>query len=273
MMRHTLVLRAQPPLRVDARALLPAALCTLGREEVLRLALPHGRERVPVGEWFDVQSEAADDPRPQLRLEGELARFDAIGAGMDTGSLEVRGPVGDSVGTGLSGGELRVQGSAGDLAGCAMRGGLLEVRGDVGDCAASALPGEIDGMTGGTLLVHGSAGARLADRMRRGTVLVHGEAGDFLGARMVAGTIAIGGACGKHAGWAMRRGTLVFAGAAPPPPATFVPVHSAFEVIWQLLARDLARFGGRFAGLPARDVTRWAGDLAVQGKGEWLVPR
>ena len=272
-MRHTLVLRVQPPLRIDARALIPAALCAMGREEVLRLALPLGRERVPAGEWFDVLSQAQDDGLPAVRLEGELARFDAIGAGMDSGSLEVHGPVGDSLGMGLSGGELRVQGPAGDLAGCAMRGGLLEVRGDVGDGAASALPGEMDGMTGGTLLVHGRAGARLADRMRRGTVLVHGDAGEFLASRMVAGTVAIGGRCGAHPGWAMRRGTLVFAGAAPPPPATFVPVHSGAEVIWQLLARDLARFGGRFEGLPARAIGRWAGDLAVQGKGEWLVPR
>ena len=273
MIRHALVLRTQPPLRVDARALLPAALCTLGREEVLRLALPLGREPVAVGEWFDVQSQAADDALPALRLEGELARFDAVGAGMEGGSLEVHGAVGDSLGCGLAGGELRVHGSAGELAGCAMRGGLLEIRGDAGDCAASALPGEMDGMTGGTLVVHGSAGARLADRMRRGTVLVHGDAGDFLAARMVAGTVAVAGRCGAHPGWAMRRGTLVFAGPAPPPPATFVPVRSEMEVTWQLLARDLARFGGGFEGLAARGITRWAGDLAVQGKGEWLAAR
>jgi formylmethanofuran dehydrogenase subunit C len=272
-MRHTLVLRTQPPLRIDARALLPAALCTLGREQVLRLPLPHGRESVAVGEWFEVQSQAADAAVPGVRLEGELGRVDAIGAGMEAGHLEVSGPVGDSLGCGLAGGELRVHGTAGDLAGCAMRGGLLEIRGDVGDFAASALPGEMDGMTGGTLVVHGSAGARLADRMRRGTVLVHGDAGDFLAARMVAGTVAIGGRCGCHPGWAMRRGTLVFAGTAPPPPATFVPVHSGMEVTWQLLARDLARFGGGFEGLAGRAITRWAGDLAVQGKGEWLAAR
>lgn len=270
-MMHTLVLRGVPSLRIDARALLPVALCGMAREDVLRLLLPHGRERVPLGEWFDVGSQAQDAPVPRLRLEGELARFDGIGTGMSEGSIEVHGPVGDSVGLGMTGGRLTVQGDARDLAGCAMSGGWLEVLGNVGDFAASGLPGEIDGMRGGTLVVHGRAGDRLADRLRRGTVVVHGDVGAFLAARMVAGTVAVGASCGAHAGWGMRRGTIVFAQQAPRPPSTFVPVRSDAEVIWQLLSRDLARFGAGFADLPRRPFTRFAGDLAVLGKGEWLV--
>jgi formylmethanofuran dehydrogenase subunit C len=272
-MRHTLVLRVPPSLRIDAGVLLPARLCALGREEVLRLPLPQGRGSVPVGECFEVVSQAIDDPLPSLRLEGDLARFDGIGAGMAEGRLEVHGPVGDSVGLGLAGGTIHVAGSARDLAGCAMRGGLLEIEGDTGDFSAGALPGEIDGMTGGTLVVHGRCGARLADRMRRGTVAVHGDAGDLLASRLVAGTVAIGGRCGAHAGWGMRRGSIVFAGEPPQPGPTFVPVHADAPVMWQLLARDLERFGGRFEGLSRRPFARWAGDRAVQGRGEWLVPR
>jgi formylmethanofuran dehydrogenase subunit C len=267
------MLRQAPPLRVDARGLLPARLSLLPREEVLRLPLTSGRESVPVAECFDVRSQAQDDPLPRLLLEGDLSRFDFVAAGMAAGMLEVDGPVGDCLGTGMVDGELKVHGAARDLAGCAMRGGLLEVLGDVGDFAAGALPGEMDGMRGGTLVVHGRAGERLGDRLRRGTVVVHGDAGDFLASRMVAGTLALGGRCGAHPGWGMRRGTIVFASEAPQPPATFVPVHSDASVIWQLLARDIAGFGGRFADLPRRPIARWAGDLAVQGQGEWLVPR
>jgi len=270
-MRHTLVLRSPPPLRVDARALLPALLCTMDREAVLRLPLPQGRDSVPVGEWFDVTAEARDDASPSLRLAGDLSRFDCLGAGMAAGELVVQGDAGDCAGVGLSGGALRIEGSARDLAGCAMGGGTLEVQGDVRDFAAGALPGAMDGMSGGMLVVHGRAGARLADRMRRGTVVVHGDAGDFLASRMVAGTVALGGRCGAHAAWGMRRGSIVFAGEAPQPPTTFVAVDSDFAVAWQLLARDLARFGGRLAALDRRPVRRWAGDLAVEGKGEWLV--
>lgn len=272
-MKHTLALRVPPSLRIDVRALLPVPLAAMTREEVLRLPLLHGRERLAVGEFFDVVSESGDAALPRLRFEGDLSRFDALGAGMAAGSIEVAGPVGDSAGMAMAVGELRIHGAAGDLAGCAMSGGMLEVFGNVGDFAAGALPGEMDGMKGGTLVVHGRAGARLADRMRRGTVVVHGDAGDFLASRLVAGTIAVGGRCGLHPGYAMRRGTLVFAGEAPPPPQTFVPVFSDARVIWQLLARDLAGFGGRFDGLPARATERWVGDLAVQGQGEWLVPR
>jgi formylmethanofuran dehydrogenase subunit C len=125
-------------------------------------------------------------------------------------------------------------------------------------------------MCGGTLYVHGHAGARLADRMRRGTLVVLGDAGDFAASRMVAGTLAIAGRCGAHVAWGMRRGSVVFAGPTPSPACTFVPVRSDASVFWQLLARDLARFGGPLGELPRQRVERWAGDLAVQGKGELL---
>ena len=271
-MRHTLSLRSAPPLRVDARALSPVLLAAMTHEEILRLPLAQGRASLPLAECFTVTSEAADDTAPHLRFEGDLSRFDCLGAGLTAGSIEVQGDVGDCVGLGMAGGTLRVSGSARDLAGCAMGGGWLEVHGDVADFAGGPLPGGMEGMTGGTLLVHGRAGARLGDRMRRGTVAVHGDVGDFAGSRLVAGTIALGGRCGAHAGWAMRRGSIVLAGAAPQPPSTFVPIAADAQVIWQLLARDLARFGSVFESLPRRPVARWVGDLAVQGRGEWFLP-
>jgi formylmethanofuran dehydrogenase subunit C len=38
-----------------------------------------------------------------------------------------------------------------------------------------------------------------------------------------------------------------------------------------LLARSLASHGGPFAGLAGRAVRRHLGDLAVGGRGEWLL--
>lgn len=271
-MRHRLVLRTAPALRVDARRLQPEALAALSADEVRRLRLPHGRDEIELGEWFDVAEDASTSEGPGLHVVGDLSRFDAVGAGLAGGHLEVTGDVGDAAGIGMTGGRLAIHGSARDLAACAMRGGWLEVDGDVRDLAASALPGDTDGMSGGTLLVRGRAGARLADRMRRGTVVIHGDTGDFTASRMVAGTLAVGGACGAHAAWGMRRGSLVFAGASPSLAPTFVPVESDAAVFWQLLARDLVRFGAPFDALPRRHVRRWAGDLAVMGKGELLVP-
>ena len=270
-MSWRLVLRHVPALRVDGRRLSPARLRGLGADEVRRVALPSGRDRIELGEWFDVLPgyDAAD----VLRIDGDLSRFDAVGAGLEDGTLHVSGAVGDAAGMGMTGGRLAIAGDARDLAGCAMRGGWLEIGGDAGDLVASALPGDVDGMIGGTLVVRGRAGARLADRMRRGTVVVHGDAGDFAASRMVAGTLAIGGGCGAHPGWGLRRGSVVFAGAAPRVASTFVELRSDAGVFWQLLARDLARFGPPFDDLPRRQATRLAGDLAVQGKGELLVAR
>jgi formylmethanofuran dehydrogenase subunit C len=266
-----LVLRQQPVLRIDARALQPAVFAALARTEVERFALRLGRDSIALAELFTL--ERIDDSNGAgLVLEGDLSRFDHLGWCMAEGEMQLHGNVGDYAGGGMTGGRITIAGDAADLTACAMRGGWLEVSGAVGDFAASALPGEMDGMRGGTFVVRGNAGARLADRMRRGTLVVFGDAGDFMASRLVAGTIALGGRCGAHAGWGMRRGSIVFAGAAPALPPTFALLQSNADVFWQLLARDLARFGGPFASLPQRRVQRHAGDLAVLGKGELLMP-
>jgi formylmethanofuran dehydrogenase subunit C len=265
---YRLTLKHAPTLRIDASALHPNTLATLNPTEVENLPLAHGREQLRVGDLFAVQQR--DDPT--LTFEGDLSRFDRIACTLADGEIHVRGSVGVYAGAGMSGGKLVVDGDAGDLTGCAMRGGWLEVHGHVGDLAASALPGDMDGMRGGTFVVRGNAGARLADRMRRGSVIVFGDVGDFMASRMVAGTIALAGRCGAHAAYGMRRGSIVFAGSAPTLAPSFVPVDSNADVFWQLLARDLARFGGPFAGLAQRHVARHAGDLAVMGKGELLLP-
>lgn len=271
MTRTTLRLRHQPALPVDARSLLPAPLAARSVAEIEALPLAQGRATLPLAELFDVSRTETDGP-PELHVEGDCARVDHLGWTMAQGTLHVHGPAGDHAGGGLSGGRLTIDGDAGDMAGISMRGGWLEIAGSCGDLAASALPGDMDGMRGGTLVVRGDAGVRLGDRMRRGTVVVFGDAGDHLASRMVAGTIALAGRCGAHPAVGMRRGSIVFAGTAPEPGITFVPVHSNADVFWQLLARDLARFGGVFGGLAQRRVVRLAGDLAVQGKGELLMP-
>ncbi len=286
-------LKAQPDFRVDFGGVLPARLAAMTADEVARLQVRHGNERLALGELFDIAAlggaagearagalSAATpataaggrvEPGPELLLEGDLSRFDAIGQGLDGGVLHIDGAVGDRLGLSMRGGEIRVQGGAGQLAGCEMGGGLIEVAGDVGEFAAGALPGSMDGMRGGTLIVRGKAGARCGDRMRRGTVMLHGDAGDFLASRMVAGTIAVAGRVGAHCGYGMRRGTLVFAGPPPAVPSTFVATHHDIVVFWTLLRRSLAYHGGPFAALPASAPHRLVGDLAVDGKGEWLI--
>jgi formylmethanofuran dehydrogenase subunit C len=260
-------LKAQPELRVDLRSVSPAAFAELDAAAVGRHAVHHGNEAVALGDLFTI----APHVEGELRLEGDLSRFDRLGWQLAAGTVRIDGAAGDYLGAGMSGGEVHATGSAGLLAACEMSGGRLEVGGDVGDHAASALPGSMDGMRGGTLIVRGSAGARFGDRMRRGSALVFGNAGDFAASRMVAGTIAVAGTIGAHPAYGMRRGTLLALGPAPAVPPTFVGNNVDIGVFWQLISRDLARHGGAFATLGKRCPSRFLGDLAAGGKGELLV--
>ncbi|MCB1930399.1 MAG: formylmethanofuran dehydrogenase subunit C [Rhodocyclaceae bacterium] len=262
--------RSIPDLGIDFAAVSPGRVAGLTADELARTALPLGRETVELGELFEVVARGGDGP--ELRIEGDCRRLHGIGRGMDGGRIVVDGPVGDYLGAEMTAGEIRVDGDAGLLAACALAGGRIEIGGDVGDFAASSLPGATDGMRGGVLVVRGDAGARFGDRMRRGTAVVHGAVGDFLASRMVAGTIAVGAAVGEHPAFGMRRGTLVFAGDKPRVPDTFSPTAHDIGVFWALLARSLAPFGGAFDGLGGRLPGRVVGDLAVDGKGEWLLP-
>ena len=262
------VLRHSPALRVDLRGLTPAACAGLAVTQIEQLRVTHGNQTLPLAEFFSVSTHDGADA---LIFDGDLSRFDRVGWQLASGRITTSGPVGDHAGGGMTGGELHVHGRAGDLAACEMAGGSFVVEGDVGDFAASTLPGSMDGMRGGCLIVKGNAGERFGDRMRRGTALVFGDAGDFLASRMVAGSIGIGGAAGAHVGYGMRRGSVVFAGTAPRVAPTFVPALVEADVLWQLLARDLARHGGPFVALAARHTTRHLGDVSASGKGELIV--
>lgn len=280
---HRLTLRQRLPLRLDLRGVLPGALAALDLAAVERLPVAHGREWLPLAECFHI--EAFEAERPSLHLIGDLARVDHLGWALDGGEITVDGPVGDHLGSTMRAGTVRVRGSAGDLAGVEMAGGELHIEGDAGHFVASTLPGSMDGMRGGLICIHGRAGDRLGDRMRRGTLIVGGDVGDFAASRLVAGSLLLGGGAGAHPGYGQRRGSVVWLQpeAAPEPPATFVPGQGDTAVFWQLFARDLAGLGARhFAGqaiadalaaLPARRPQRWRGDLAVDGQGEWLLPR
>ena len=264
-------LKQAPALRVDLRGVTPVELAGLSLAQIESLPVGHGNSTQPLAEWFRVESHANDE----VLFAGDLSRFDRVGWQMTGGRIVVEGGVGHYAGACMSAGELVVKGHAGALAACEMAGGTFSVDGSVGDFAASTLPGSMDGMRGGSFVVKGNGGARFGDRMRRGSAIVFGDVGDFLASRMVAGTIAVGGRAGAHVGYGMRRGSVVFT--AEPAPcriaASFVPAIIDADVFWQLLARDLARHGGPFAGLASKRIERHLGDLAVGGKGELIFAR
>ncbi|MDR5857179.1 formylmethanofuran dehydrogenase subunit C [Caballeronia sp. LZ062] len=266
----TLRVKNAPGFRVDASKLLPRTLSDIAPDELPRRVLQGLGEQCALGDLFDITR--AEAVTPLLRIEGDAAWLDRIGAALNEGSLIVEGDAGDYAGIGMSGGELHIAGNTGRFTACEMQGGRVTVRGSVGDFAAGALPGDMEGMRGGMLTIHGDAGARLADRMRRGTVLVGGNAGDFAASRLVAGTLCIAGETGAHLGYGMRRGTVVLLKKPRRIEPTFTEGGHGFDVFWRLLTRMLTSEIEPFATLSTNVTpTRYAGDLAVDGRGELLI--
>lgn len=272
----TLRVKAPPGFEIDGSQLLPASLAEMPLAALERLALRAGDDTIPVGKLFDVSrsesaKDAADD-EPTLVIEGDCRWLARIGAGMERGTLRVLGAAGDYAGAQMRGGTLAIEGDAADFAACEMRGGRLSIAGNCGDFAAAARAGEMEGMTGGTLAIGGNAGERLADRMRRGLVLVGGNTGAFAASRLVAGTICVAGRIGEHYGYGMRRGTLVLATPPAALPATFAAGGRGFDVFWALLVKSLSGETAPFSRFAAdRLPRRYAGDLAVDGRGEILI--
>ncbi len=265
----TLTLRRQPPARVDAAWLTPAAVRERSAGQIEASALACGREQLALGDLFDVEESAAGD---ELALCGDLRAFDRIGAAMTGGRLTVDGDCGDRVGAGMRDGELRVSGSVGAWAGEAMHGGLLSIAGDAGPRLGAAAVGARAGMTGGEIVVAGSAGEEAGAGMRRGLVAVGGRVADGAGLRMLAGTVVALAGLGADAGIGNRRGTLVSGAPLAPPPGRY-----AFAARYRppALALQLRRL--RALGLPIGDAlidgrwARWSGDRTELSRGEILI--
>ena len=261
-------LRERPHQRLDMAALTPDRLAGRRTDDVLRVPLWLGNQRLQAGDLFAVSGEVGD----HLVIESDSDRLDAIGSGMTRGHILVDGNAGACTGRQMRGGTIHVTGNTGILAGSGMTGGALRIDGHAGDFLGGAAAGERQGMRGGRIHVRGDAGDRAGDHQRRGSILIEGDAGACCGSRMVAGTIVVLGRCGTGTGLGMRRGTLLLT-AEPDLPPTFNDNGTRDLGFLALLYRELAQVEGPFPGLHRRGtrVRRWLGDLACDGRGEVLV--
>lgn len=262
-----LILKAPPEQRLDLAELRPERLAGLNEAEIARLPLATTRTATCCGDVFTLRK---GDPA-EIVIEGGSVRFDNVGASMSAGTLRVTGEVGYQAGRGMAGGRLVIDGDAGPAAGSAMRGGTLLIAGSAGERLAGPGPGERTGMTGGIVIVRGDAGPDAAMRLRRGTVVVEGNAGAGAARAMIAGTLAVCGRAAGIPGLMMRRGTLLL-GHRPDPWVGFVPAEMASTVFLKLLADFLRLHSPRAAALASGAAVRLAGDLAVDGRGELLLP-
>ncbi|HML14579.1 MAG TPA: formylmethanofuran dehydrogenase subunit C [Xanthobacteraceae bacterium] len=259
-----LSLRERPAERLDLSPLLPQLLAGKTADEIARIGVQTSRRPLAVGDVFRVRM---GDAR-RIRIEGACDRLDWIGHGMTDGEIVVDGDAGSQAGRLMRGGRLAITGSAGPWAASGMRGGEIEIRGGAGDRLGGALPGEMAGMRGGVVVVRGNAGERIGDRLRRGTILVEGRAGAWAGSRMIAGTLVVAGAAGALPGYLMRRGTIVLGAGSGELSPTFTDCGRHELTALRLLALFVARYSARAASVLRRPLRRFAGDMAVLGKGE-----
>jgi formylmethanofuran dehydrogenase subunit C len=260
------VLRGPVDQRLDLSPLTADRLAGLDARAIEALPLQTGRHRVSVGDVFRVHPGDA----AHIVIEGGSARFDRVGEAMKAGVLEVEGDAGEQAGRLMAEGTLTIRGNAGARAASGLRGGRVEILGDTGGFLGGPLSGERTGMRGGIVLVRGKAGPRAADRLRRGLVIIEGDAGEHAGSGMVAGTLVVCGAAGPLPGILMRRGTIVLGRPAELAPS-FVISGGAPLVFSGLLARAVGPVSEAAAGCVRGAVARYAGDMAVTGKGEVFV--
>ncbi|HXY31399.1 MAG TPA: formylmethanofuran dehydrogenase subunit C [Gemmatimonadaceae bacterium] len=264
----TLTLRAPLASPVETDAVAASAFATLSSAEITRLPVWEGREQRQLGELFSVSGERS----ASLRIEGDMASVDGLGAEMSGGTMIIAGSVGRYVGARMTGGEIRVEGDAGDGAGLEMRGGVLIIDGNAGDRTGGPRGGASKGMLGGEIIVRGSVGELAGWRMRRGLV-VCAQAGARAGESMIAGTVVSIEPLPRESGRWNKRGSLVGLESGDAPLATYRYACTYRPPALRLLLRRLrARYtiafpDDRLTG----QYSRYAGDLAELGKGEILV--
>ena len=264
----TLTLRTTVARRLEAECITPDAFATLDEAAIARLSLWDGPRAVPLGDVFRVRGGTSS----RVRVAGDLAMIDAIGAGMTTGELHVEGRVGRYIGTRMAGGELHLSGDAAYGAGLEMSGGLLDIAGNAGDRLGAGRLAAARGMAGGEIIVRGNAGAEIGATMRRGTVVVAGNAGPRAGIGMIAGNVIVFGNAGEDPGRFNKRGTIVVVGRVSLSPTyqyacTYRPPHIAVTLVHLRSRRNLSIDGDVLAA----HFRRYSGDMAESGRGEILA--
>ena len=261
-------------LPVDGSPIRPETFRERTSADAARVALRVGNATAEVGDLFEIEGDAADGA---LAVEGDLTHVYRLGRGMATGSLKVRGDVGPHLGAEMTGGLLDLDGSCGDWAAAEMRDGVVKIRGDAGNSLGAAYPGSRRGMRGGLIMVGGSAGDDVGLMMRRGVIGIKGAVGAGLGRNMIAGTIYACGAVGKLPGAGMKRGTLVLAGPGEGAESLLSPTfHYTVRLSMPILGVYASMLQERgFVAPPSvssGEIDRYNGDLAVDGRGEVLIP-
>ncbi len=263
--------------RMHLGGITPTRVSPLTTEEIALLEIRVDEQPQRLGDWWDVsRPSSAAPPADSLHFVGDCSRCDAIGGGMQSGTLEVTGSVGDELAKEMRGGTLLVHGHAGRFAAAQLIGGRVEILGNAGEYAAGAAPGQSRGMRGGLLIVHGACDRWLATRMRRGTVIARGPVAAGCAARMLAGTVVLADTVEAPLGCGMRRGTIIITSQNRIDAAQLLPGFTSGEqcelsylpLLWNSIAKYLPE--QTLAKLGDERPLRSLGDRTLQGLGECI---
>jgi formylmethanofuran dehydrogenase subunit C len=260
--------RGTTTIPIEAECLTPENLAGKSLREIADLPAQFGNTPAPLGDFFSIEGDSADQ---EIAIEGDCGHIKRIGAGMTSGRLTVHGNAGMHLGAEMTGGEIHVHGRAGDWVGAEMRGGRIHVHGDAGHLIGAAYRGAAVGMCGGVIVIEGNAGNEVGAHLRRGLIAVGGDVGAFVGVSMIAGGVFVFGQTGPRPGAGMKRGTLAFAGEMPGLLPSFRYDCDYWPVFLSLYLRQLRAWGFPVeARLFRGSWRRYSGDLIEMGKGEIL---
>lgn len=266
-----LTLRQSLPVPLEAESLGCDALRGLSHNQVRGLAVYLGKQKLSLGDFFDVEGDAGADDT--VEVHGDLSRVKWIGKGMKSGALVVHGNVGMHLGAFMRGGRIEVRGDASDWIGAEMSGGVIRVHGNAGGQIGAAYRGSAAGMRNGVILIGGAAGLEIGMRMKKGVIVIGGPAKDFVGLQMKGGTILLRQGAELRTGAWMTRGTIISLAPLPVLPTfgyacrdnpSFMPLLASF------LREHAVELPHRMED-GAYDV--YSGDASVPGKGELLIWR
>lgn len=198
---------------VEAEVIRPDIMYGKTKEEIESLPVWQGLDRMPLGDFFDIEVLGNGSPdETSILIQGDVSRVKRIGQGMKMGKIEIQGSAGMHLGAEMAGGSILVQGNVGSWTGMEMKGGLLHVLGNAGDHAGSAYRGSWRGMSGGRIVIEGNARSQLGGGLTGGEIIVAGNVENFSGIRQSGGLILVRGDAVRGAGAEMTGGTLAVCG-------------------------------------------------------------
>ena len=266
-MSLTLTLHTPPAVPLEAENISPDKLINLDNSAICKLELLHGKEKVHLSDFFDVEG----DGDSNIEIKGDLSLVKYIGAQMTTGRISIEGNIGAHLGAGMQDGEIIVNGDAADWVGPEISGGRITIKGNAGHLAGSVYRGGSIGMQGGEIIIHGNVKNEVGHGMRNGLIVIGGSCGDFTGVNMLAGTIISFGQLGIRTGAGIKRGSIISMCDAP-----VLPTFSYDCLYRPVFIPILLKYIGGL-GMEIKDnyingqYHRWSGDAVEINRGELLL--